>query len=126
MKLLLDEMYPSSVAEQLRERGHDVLSLHEPRHCGPEGAPDEEVWRCAISERRALVSENVGDFRRIEAHALANGEPVAQLIFTSDRQFPRGNPRTTGRLVHALDALLHAPPERSTATFLRAATRADS
>jgi predicted nuclease of predicted toxin-antitoxin system len=119
MKLLLDEMYPQTIAEQLRARGHDVASVHEPRYRSLEGAPDEEVWAAAIAQKRALVSENIQDFRRIEANALARGEPVPRLLFTTDRRFPRGDPATLGRLVLALDAFLQAPPDLTTALFLK-------
>jgi predicted nuclease of predicted toxin-antitoxin system len=124
MKLLLDEMYAPSIAEQLRVRGHDVASVHDREHRALEGAPDEEVWTAAIADARALVSENVRDFRRIEAAALARGEPTVSLILTTDRQFPRGDPATIGRLVLALDALLAAPPAATTAMFLRPPTGA--
>jgi predicted nuclease of predicted toxin-antitoxin system len=122
MKLLLDEMYAPTVAEQLRRRGHDVASVHDPGYRTLEGAPDEEIWRTAISTDRALVSENVRDFRRIEADALARGQPATRLIFTTDRRFPRGDPGTLGRLVLALDALLAAPPGTTTALFLKSST----
>jgi predicted nuclease of predicted toxin-antitoxin system len=118
MKLLLDEMYTPTVVEQLRARGHDVASLHDPVYRALEGEPDEDVWTRAISDGRALVTENVGDFRRIEALALARGEPTAQLILTTDRQFPRGDPATVGRLVLALDTLLAEPPNTTTSHFL--------
>jgi predicted nuclease of predicted toxin-antitoxin system len=119
MKLLLDEMYTPVVAEQLRAHGHDVASLHDPSYRELEGEPDEHVWTRAISDGRALVTENVGDFRRIEALALAHGEPTAQLIMTTDRQSPRGDPATVGRLLRALDTLLTNPPSTATATFLK-------
>jgi predicted nuclease of predicted toxin-antitoxin system len=119
MKLLLDEMYTPIVAEQLRARGHDVASLHDPDCRVLEGEPDEEVWTRAITDHRALVTENVGDFRRIEAIALARGEPTAQLILTTNRQFPRGDPATAGRLVLALDTLLTSPPSTTTSIFLK-------
>ena len=55
---------------------------------GP-GAPDEEVFAAAIAEERAIVTENVPDFRRLEADALASDAPTPGLIFTTNRQFPR-------------------------------------
>jgi hypothetical protein len=67
------------------------------------------------------VTENVQDFRRIEANALARAQPVARLVFTTDRQFPRGDPATLGRLVTALDALLVAQPDFATPLFLKPA-----
>ena len=121
MKLLLDEMYTPTIAEQLRARGHDAASIHDPEYRMLEGEPDDEVWAAAIADDRALVSENVQDFRRIEANALAHAQPVARLIFTTDRQFPRGEPATLGRLVSALDALLAANPDLATALFLKPA-----
>lgn len=119
MKLLLDEMYPATIAEQLRARGHQAVSVHEPGYRRLGGAPDKDVWACALADGRALVTENVPDFRRLEAGALARGEPLARLIFTTDRQFPRGHPATLGRLVRALDALLAAPPDLAAAMFLK-------
>jgi len=121
MKLLFDEMYTPAVAEQLRAHGHDAASLHDPEYRALEGEADEEVWAAAIADGRALVTEKVSDFRRIEAAALARGEPTAQLILTTDRQFPRGDPATLGRLVRALDALASAPPDTAVALLLKPA-----
>lgn len=113
-------MYPGAVAEQLRARGHDTISLHDPDYRSLEGAPDDEVFVAAIAMKRALVTENVPDFRRLEADALANGEPCPSLVFTTNRQFPRGDAATVGRLVLALDALLLTKPALTGAIFLKA------
>jgi predicted nuclease of predicted toxin-antitoxin system len=121
MRLLLDEIYPAVLAEQLRARGHDVASLHDPGYRELEGQADEDVWASAIANERALVTENVGDFRRVEALALARGEPTTRLILTTDRQFPRGDPQTAGRLVLALDELLTAGHDTTSALFLKPA-----
>lgn len=119
MRLLLDEMYPPRIAEQLRARGRDVASVHDPEYRALEGEPDEEVWAAALGADRVLVTENVQDFRRIETDALASAQPAARLIFTTDRQFPRGDPATIGRLVTALGALLISEPELATSLFLK-------
>jgi predicted nuclease of predicted toxin-antitoxin system len=50
MKLLLDEMYAPTTAEQLRARGHHAASVHDPESRTPEGEPDEDVWAAAIAE----------------------------------------------------------------------------
>jgi hypothetical protein len=65
LRLLLDEMYAPAVAVELRARGHDVLSVHE---ADPVlvGASDAEVLFAAVSAERALVTENVRDFRPLE------------------------------------------------------------
>ena len=107
------------MAEQLRARGRDVFSIHDPEYRRLEGMSDDEVFSTAVAEGRALVTENVPDFRRLEAVALERGEQTPKLIFTTNRQFPRGDPATLGRLVVALDALLAEPPALPAAIFLR-------
>ena len=118
MKLLLDEMYAATIAEQLRARGHDVVSVHDPDYPRFEGAADEEIFAAPLAEDRALVTENVPDFLRLEAEALAQGKPRPPLVFTSSRQFPRGDPATLGRLVVALDELLADQPTLQSSVFL--------
>jgi hypothetical protein len=119
LKLLLDEMYPPVIAEQLRMRGYDVVSVHDAEYRHLESAPDEELFAHAVTEDRALVTENVPDFRRLEADALARGEGVPTLIYTSNRQFPRGEPGTIGRLVEALHALTSEAPMAGGSLFLK-------
>lgn len=107
MKLLLDEMYAPAIPTQLRLRGHDVVSVHEDPALV--GAPDDEVLAAAQAAGRALVTENVRDYRPLEAALLGSGGHHGGLVYTSNRQFPRGHPATAGRLVLALDALLREP-----------------
>ena len=104
-------VYTPTIAQQLLARGHDAASVHDHEYRLLERQQDKEAWAAAIAHDRALVSENVQDFRRIEANALAHAHPVARLIFTTDRQFPRGDPATLCRLVNGLDALLAAEPD---------------
>lgn len=52
------------------------------------------------------MTENVREFRPLEAMLPAAGGQHAGLVYTSNRQFPRGEPGTTGQLVRALDVLL--------------------
>jgi predicted nuclease of predicted toxin-antitoxin system len=120
VRLLLDEMYPVALAEQLRARGHDVVSDHDPDYQHLEGVPDAEVFAAAIAAERALLTENVADFRRLESDALGRDAPCPRLFFTTNRQFPRGQAATLGRLVRALDAALAEPREGSASFFLEA------
>ncbi len=106
MKLLLDEMYPALIAEELRRRGHDVISVH----AAPgRGTPDEEVFEFARAEDRAIVSENVSDFRPLAEAVLAAGGSHAGVVFTTDKRWPRTDP---GALITALDALLVSASEQ--------------
>jgi predicted nuclease of predicted toxin-antitoxin system len=120
VRLLLDEMYSPVVAEQLRARGHDVVSIHDRMYHRLRGVPDAEVFAAARAEARVVVTDNIADFRQFEAEALAGGDEPPLLIFTTNRQFPRADAATIGRLVLALDALLRAPRRNTAAIFLRA------
>jgi hypothetical protein len=111
LKLLLDEMYTPAIAAELRALGHDVVSLHDPGQSMLAGAPDADVLATAQREARTLVTENVRDYRPLESGLLADGSHHAGLVYTTNRQFPRGDPATTGRLIIALDALLREPPD---------------
>lgn len=105
-------MYSDAIAVELRGRGHDVISV---RDTLPtlSGAPDDEVMRVAIGGGRTFVTEDVHDYRPLEASLFGGGSSHHGIIYTTDRQFPRGDPQTTGRLVLALDAVLRDPPDLS-------------
>jgi hypothetical protein len=122
LRLLLDEMYSPALAVELRARGHDVVSIHDPGHATAAGASDAEVLAAAQAEERVLVTENVRDYRPLEVGLLAAGSHHAGLVYTSNRQFPRGDPGTLGRLVRALDALMGEGPDlRDRSIFLSGA-----
>lgn len=108
MRLLLDEMWPPAVAAALRERGHEVVAVAE--RADLRGQPDEVVFATAQSERRAVVTENVSDFRPLAAQTVSAGRAYFGLILTSNRGYPRADHRTAMRLRSALDALLEATP----------------
>ena len=117
MRLLLDELYAPAIAVALRVRGHDVVSVHKAEPLL--AAQDEEVLAAGAAAARALVTENVRDFRPLETALLAAGGYHHGIVYTSKRQFPRGDPATIGRLVRALDVLLRDPPDlRDRSIFL--------
>ncbi len=104
MKLLLDEMYATAVAEQLRERDRDVVAVAE--RADLRGSPDEDLLAWAQTEDRVLVTDNQRDFIPIHHRRIASGNDHQGLILTTNRRFPRGQPATTGRLVVVLDEFL--------------------
>jgi predicted nuclease of predicted toxin-antitoxin system len=106
LKLLLDEMYSSAVAEQLRRRDHDVIAVTE--RADLRGTPDEDLLAWARTEDRALVTDNQRDFIPIHQRYITGGNDHKGLILTTNRRFPCGQPATTGNLVAALDTFLHA------------------
>ena len=107
MKLLLDEMLSPAIARELRDRGHDVQAVA--GHPEREALPDPEVLALARTERRAVVTNNVRDFRLLHAEAVTPGGPGHYgMIFMS------GNYRRTradiGKIVAALEAKLAQYP----------------
>ena len=104
MRLLLDEMYPSAIAEQLRRRGHDVVAVTE----RPElrSLSDNALFAVAQEERRAVVTENVADFVPLVDAADQRGDPHHGLVLVDPSTYPRGSSRTVGRMVRALERLL--------------------
>jgi predicted nuclease of predicted toxin-antitoxin system len=105
LKILLDEMYPPAIAEQLRARGHDVVAIT--ARAELRSLPDDGVFATAQQEQRAVVTENIGDFSSIADAADQRGLPHHGLILVDPTKYVRGNPRTIGRMVTRLDRVLN-------------------
>jgi len=107
LRLLLDEMLSPVIAEQLRAQGRDVAAVK--GHPLREALADHDVMDLARSERRALVTDNLVDFRPLHHEAIAPGEPGHfGMIF-----MPSGYRRAkadVGRIVAALQAKLDKYP----------------
>ena len=99
-------MYPSLIARELRARGHDVVSVHE---SPGSGTPDEQLLDHARAEGRALLTENVRDYRPVAEALLVAGDSHAGLVFTTEKRWPRTSP---GALITALDGLLASTSEQ--------------
>jgi predicted nuclease of predicted toxin-antitoxin system len=107
VKLLLDEMYPVSLAERLREADIEARTVTELRLAG---SSDPEVFAAATVLRHALLTENVQDFAAIAAeHSAAGGHHPGILIALSNR-FSR---RAAGQpaIVAAIQAVQGDPLE---------------
>ena len=107
MRLLLDEHYAKEIAAQLRDRGHDAVSVTEQPDLM--GLADEDLFREASSERRALLTENWADFQREVRKAELIGEAHYGVVFSSRKQLPRGK-ATIGLYVETLDDFLSRHP----------------
>ena len=66
------------------------------------------IFSEALADGRAIVTENVVDYRPLASEALRAGRTAPTLILTSNRVYPRASRRTAGRMVMALDSLLSA------------------
>ena len=107
MKLLLDEMLSPAIARELRARGHYV----EPVAGNPdrEALSDPEVLALARAEHRAIVTNNLRDYRPLHHEAITpGGAGHFGMIF-----MPGGYRRTradTGRIIAALEEILNRSP----------------
>lgn len=106
VKLLLDEHLAPAIPAALRERGHDVVALVE----RPEWRQisDEDVLTVALDQRRAIVTNDIGDFRPLASVLLNGGGHHWGMVFVPSTYRPRH--RGAGGLVTALAALLEAHP----------------
>jgi predicted nuclease of predicted toxin-antitoxin system len=109
LRFLLDEMYPPAVAEALRVRGHDAVGVVERAEL--RSMSDSDVFATAQRERRAVVTENVPDFVPIANDHDARGASHYGLVLVHPGNYPRGNRRTIGAMVTALDALASRHPD---------------
>jgi hypothetical protein len=116
-RLLLDEMFPRAMADQLNAKGHDVRAVV----ADPEfvGLADEEVLVGATEAGRALVTANIKDFMPLDARYRAGGQAHAGLILVSAKTFPQ-NRSYTSAVTSALAALLdeRAQIQAGQVTFL--------
>jgi hypothetical protein len=109
-RVLLDEMYPPSLAQGLREAGHDVLAVLDVR-VGLGARCDDDVLAWAASGDRYVVTENISDLARLAALTV----PHAGIVLVSPQRFPR-TANGLHRTGTALEALLNAkslPPGRA-------------
>jgi Domain of unknown function (DUF5615) len=107
VKLLLDEMLSPAIARELRDRGHDVEAVA--GHPDRAAMPDPEVMELARAERRAIVTNNLRDYRPLHNDAIQpGGTGHFGMIF-----MPGGYRRTRadlGRIITALEAMLTQYP----------------
>jgi Domain of unknown function (DUF5615) len=101
--LLLDEMFPGTMADQLCAKGHDVRAVvTTPMFAG---LPDEEILIGAAEAGRALVTANIKDFMPIDARYRAMSRTHAGLIMVSTKTFPQ-NRTYIAAVTSALSSLL--------------------
>src|SRR5260370_6575807 len=85
--LLLDEMFSDGIAQQLRAKGYDVISVVADQALV--GLPDEQVLAYAATQGRALVTANIKDFAPLDGRYRAAGQSHAGLILVSTKTFPQ-------------------------------------
>ena len=106
MRLLLDEMLSPAIARELRERGHDILAVA--GHPGWVALSDPEVMALARTERRAVVANNLRDYRPLHADAITPGGPGHFGVIFMPSTYRRT--KDNGRIIAALEAKLAEYP----------------
>ena len=120
MRLLLDEMIASTVAGQLRDRGHDVVAVQDPSRQHLRGADDCELLDHAACEGRAVVTDNIPDFVACHQRRLDLHEPHHGLLLFSNDTFPRHrHDLFVSHVVAALEAELDAHPGDDDSSWIR-------
>jgi predicted nuclease of predicted toxin-antitoxin system len=85
---LLDEMNSWRVAAELRQRGYDVVAVKRDRP-GLESRTDPTILEAAAAEQRAVVTNNVRDYRVAHERMRARGDDHYGIIYTYDDTLPR-------------------------------------
>jgi hypothetical protein len=86
VKLLLDEMHPAKLAQELRDQGIDAATVAE---LGMAGRSDADVFTAAASGGYVLLTENVSDFARLSGQHLAAGRHHSGVLIALSSRFSR-------------------------------------
>lgn len=108
MKALLDTQLSSAIAVLLRERGLDVDAVTERADIAND-TPDPQLMAIAAGEGRALVTNNIQDFRPIAARRIQRGERHAGLILVPSTR--RRTKAASVELADAIQAVMRASPD---------------
>ena len=107
MKALLDEQLSPQIAVMLRRAGYDVVAVAERDDLV--GSSDRILLEVAGRESRAVVTNNIKDFRPLAAEWLAQGRTHEGLIL-----LPSTRTRTraaVSALARAIERVLHDHPD---------------
>jgi hypothetical protein len=102
LRLLLDEHLSPVIAEQLNRRGHDVVTAAD---AGLVGLGDAHVLSAAAGDRRAVVTNNIRDFRPLHAAYLTMSTIHHGIVLVPTSRYSLARDQL-GPLITALDHLL--------------------
>lgn len=98
---------PSTLAEQLRSRGHDVVAVTERREV--RGVPDAELLGLAQQEGRAVVTYNRDDFLALDLQLRHEERGHHGIVILNPRRLPPA-PASSKALVESIEAFLAGGP----------------
>lgn len=105
MRLVLDEMLSASVAEQLRQRGRDVIAVDEQAEL--RGLSDADLFDRAQEDGRVVVTYNRDDFLALDRQYRHQGRDHHGLVILNPQRFPQGK-GSIGPLIASLEQFLDA------------------
>jgi predicted nuclease of predicted toxin-antitoxin system len=106
VRLLLDEHFSPEIARRLRALGHDVIAVKE--HPELIGRSDRVHFASMPEQRRAIVTQDLGDFRPLLAEAMRAGAKSCGLVCVpASVSLSRS---AIGQVVGALEQLLQKHP----------------
>jgi predicted nuclease of predicted toxin-antitoxin system len=127
VRLLLDEMWTPKIALELRKRDFDVIAITEPAHASRYGGVnDDEVFKRAQADARAIVTDNIADFEQARRDHESQGQIHHGILYALNPPFNRHRgERVIGQMVNALAHFLASPDAAhepfNRAHYLRAA-----
>lgn len=107
MRAVLDEQLSPRIAALLRQRGHDVVAVGERSDLA--GRRDRVILDIAAAERRAVITNNIKDFRPLAAERLARGRGHGGLILLPSKRI-RTRAAVEG-LADAIERVIKAHPD---------------
>lgn len=107
MKALVDEQLSPLIATLLRRAGYDVVAIAE--RADLVGSSDRTVLEVAAAEERAVITNNIKDFRPLAAEVLAQGQSHAGLILLPSRR--TRTRAAVATLAGAIEKVLHNHPD---------------
>lgn len=84
VKLYIDEDLTHRLAQVLRGRGYDVVSVHE---VGMEGKSDEEQLDYSTRKGRVILTRNTRHFVQLQRTYFRSGKQHAGILVTDDISF---------------------------------------
>jgi predicted nuclease of predicted toxin-antitoxin system len=107
VKAILDEQLSPQIALLLRKAGYDVIAVAERDDLA--GSTDNVIVEVASTEERAVITNNVKDFRPLVAGRLAQGRTHPGLILLpSKRTRTRAS---VAAMARAIEQVLHEHPD---------------
>jgi predicted nuclease of predicted toxin-antitoxin system len=107
VKALLDEQLSPQIAVLLRKAGYDVEAVAERDDLV--GSSDRVVFEAACREGRAVVTNNIKDFRPLAAEYLAQGRVHAGLVLLPSARTRSRN--AIAAIARAIDNVLEENPD---------------